>query len=361
MWFYNLIILVWALVSLRKKHWGTIRARFVGPSIPKKTTYRIWVHAVSLGEAKSVLPLLERFPEAEILFSTTTKTGFSIAKQFPHAFYLPLDLSWIMRRLSKAIDPDLFILVETDIWLNLLRAIKAPKVLVNGRLSKRSLRLYRYIPSLLRRLDLICVQSDAEKDRFAQLGLTNIHVTGNLKLDSTPHYPETSLAFPSQAITIALTHEGEEECILNHLPTHYPIMLAPRHPERFSTVANLIKRFPHKITLIDQVGVMDHCYKHSRAVIMGGSFVPGIGGHNIFEPLRHGLPVFYGPYMHAQESLLNSLEGWPHEQVTLDQLASRLEKRLQEPAQRMVAGGGTEKTYEILQKLLVKKGEHLVC
>ena len=133
MWFYNLIILVWALVSLRKKHWGTIRARFVGPSIPKKTTYRIWVHAVSLGEAKSVLPLLERFPEAEILFSTTTKTGFSIAKQFPHAFYLPLDLSWIMRRLSKAIDPDLFILVETDIWLNLLRAIKAPKVLVNAR------------------------------------------------------------------------------------------------------------------------------------------------------------------------------------------------------------------------------------
>ncbi len=333
--------------------------------LPKKRgEYRIWIHAVSLGETKAVKTLIDLIKEdhknVEIFISTTTQTGQSEAKKLsPFVFFLPIDVSWLMKKLVKKVNPDLFILVETDFWYNLLSALKknqTPIVLVNGKISSNSYKNFKKFKSfasdLFGKIDLFCLQSALDKERFQNLGITEnkLIVTGNIKFDNLPplqNIPGLHFPLEKKLVTIALTHENEEELILNELDHNQSIafLLAPRHPERFQKITKLLKKKnitfrtitqkgtgKEQVILIDKMGVMDECYAKSHAVIMGGSFTPSVGGHNIYEAARHGIPVIYGPYMHKQESLVHSLK--THNactQIPLSHLSQTLQKLLTTP------------------------------
>ena len=267
-------------------------------NIPKRKhgKIRIWVHAVSLGETKAIESFIthvrQELPDVEIVKSSITKTGLNQSKKrndiFDHCFYLPVDFSWRSRKMVKKIDPDLFILVENDFWPNLLNALKAngTKIaLVNGRISKSSFSKYKKVPSYAKMVfgnfDILCLQSQEHLKRFLDLGISadRATVTGNIKFDaSTLLNNNDSLNFPKDKtlVTIASTHEGEEEMILDSLKSmddSVCLLIAPRHPERFQKVAELLKEKNisyrkineagnghERVILVDIMGILDECF-----------------------------------------------------------------------------------------------------
>ncbi len=360
------------------------------PNIPlkKRGEYRIWIHAVSLGETKAIIPLLAEIKDAEIYITTATQTGQTEAKKITkNAFYLPIDFSFVMKKLVKRVDPDLFILVETDFWYNLLSELKKRGVktaLVNGKLSTKSYSRFKFFKSfanaLFDKIDLLCLQSNLDKERFVSLGINSekLAVTGNLKFDAkiAPSNRQ-DLNFPQSKnlVTIALTHNNEENLILNELEKleGYTFLLAPRHPERFKEISLLLKRkkipfrtitekpLPdERVILIDQMGVMDDCYEKSTAVIMGGSFVPHIGGHNIFEAARYNIPVLFGPYTHKQTSLIAALQHHQTiQQIPIEKLSSTLQTTLNQNVQKDPAHlletpfqGTSQRTWKLIKQTL---------
>ena len=361
----------------------------------KQGKIRIWVHAVSLGETKAIesfiIHIKQELPDVEIIKSSITKTGHarSLEKKeiFDYSFYLPIDFSWRARRLAKKINPDLFLLVENDYWPNLLLALKAQgtKVaLINGRLSTASYDRYSMIPGFAKRLfssfDIMCLQSELYRTRFCKLGVSEncMHITGNIKFDAkSVMNAKSGLVFPEnkKIITIASTHDGEEKLILKALremDDSVCLMIAPRHPARFSKVAELIEQEgiryrrineeghgDEKVILVDMMGVLDECFKKSSVAVLGGSFISDIGGHNIFEPVRLGTPVIYGPYMHKQEILVDQFK--KHKvgrQVELKNLKQTLEGYLngkfQEERVALLineVAGATERSWNVIKKL----------
>lgn len=346
---YSFFLLIWAAFMAVKLLFqgkgGKLLSRLRLPKIPPKgeKERRIWIHSVSLGETKAAAPLIkqikEELPDAKIYLSTLTVTGLQEAKksEFLEAcFLLPLDLPYLMKKLVKSVSPDLFIFIETDFWPGLLHELKAhgTKIaLINGKMSEKSFKRFQLLHPLTKRLfggiDLFCLQSEEYRKRFSALPINNekIVVTGNVKFDIIPQLKRyDDLHFPKRKkiVTIASTHEGEEELILNalgELGDDVCLLFAPRHPERFERVAAMLKGKgkafrligepsdgKEEIVLINRMGVMDHCFANSHAAIVGGSFITGVGGHNIFEPARHGLPVFYGPNMHTQKELVLAFE-----------------------------------------------------
>ncbi len=379
----------------KKDLWASLG--FKSPKVPgrKPGKIRIWVHAVSLGETKAIESFIshvrQELPDVEIVKSSVTKTGHeqSLKRKdiFDHAFYLPIDFSWRTRKLVKKIDPDLFILVENDYWPNLLNALKAhgTKIaLVNGRISLHSFKRYKMVPNYAKRLftlfDIMCLQASEHKKRFGILGMPEERtlVTGNIKFDATKVMrPSQDLNLPEnkRLVTIASTHEGEEEMILEALETmddSVCLLIAPRHPKRFEKVSELLdkKRVPYRkindeargderVILVDMMGVLDECFKKSNVAVVGGSFVKHVGGHNIFEPARLGVPVVYGPYMHNQEilvdqfkkhnvgkqvelvSLKETLEGYLGGELKDDGMPNLIEE----------VGGATQRSWDIIKKL----------
>ncbi len=361
-WIYNAILIL--IFSFRRgfRSFTTKKIDFSKAVERKEGETRIWIHASSLGEAKTAAPLINAIkkdlPQSTIFFSTGTATGYKEALsnggRIDFCFRLPLDLSWCMKKVVKRISPDLFILVESDFWLNLFRALKQksiPIVLVNGRISKNSTSLFKkslffskYMFSLI---DLCCLQEEEYVERFTALNVSSekIHVTGNLKYDIKKMLDcDLSLKFPKgkRLVTIASTHNEEEELILSSLKEvdeSICFLVAPRHPERFSIVKEYLNRekIPFRtiseeqnekdrIVLVDKMGVLGQCFKLSEAAIIGGSFIEQIGGHNIYEPAQFGIPVLYGPYMDKQQGLVKSLK--KHNigaQVELSKLKERLE------------------------------------
>lgn len=353
---YNIVLVMWAVCLLprifyqyvfQKKYRGNLLSR-LGFRFPKiahaEGRKRIWIHATSLGETKAVKPFIDQirkdYPDALLIFSSTTETGQTEAKKSDNCidvfFFLPLDFSWLMRKLVKVLQPDLFVLVESDFWYNLLRELKNAGVktaLVNGRVSLNSFKRYKRAPRFSKKLfssiDLYCVQTEAYKERFEALGALSyqVFVTGNLKFDVKKFFkPENGWNFPKnrELITVASTHEKEEEMIIDALKSMDPsvvFLLAPRHPERFDRVANLLRDKGiifrriredsiegERVILIDTIGLLDECFSRSKLAIIGGSFVSHIGGHNVYEPVKYQIPVIYGPYMQNQESLVEILE-----------------------------------------------------
>ncbi len=330
---YNLLLLIGTLILLpkwllQKKYQGS-RLQRLGFNLPPKSlkTPVIWIHMVSMGETRAMIPiyqsLREKHPNAAFFLSNTTKTGQEEAKRSlpnaDHYFFLPLDFSWVMNRLGKAIKPDLFLLSESDFWPNLLKALKSQGtkiVLLNGKISNRSHSRFKKLPlfskSIFNGIDHFCVQNQIYADRFLSLGIPKdkITVTGNLKLSiPTPilsasekaHWrAHFGLKATDRVITVASTHPGEEELILPQI-ANYKILLVPRHPERH---ASLQKKFTDsKIFLVTEMGILPICYQLSELAILGGSFIPGIGGHNVYEPLQSGIPVIFGPFMDNQQEL----------------------------------------------------------
>jgi 3-deoxy-D-manno-octulosonic-acid transferase len=311
------------------------------------TEESIWVHAVSVGEVLAARPILaglrERYPDLRLFLSTTTMSGQQIARSVADVdavFYFPFDFTFIVRRTLDLVKPRLFVMIETEIWPNLLRECRRRGVrtaLVNGRLSPRSYPRYRLVRPFIRRvladIDRFCVQSEEMARRFVSLGAdpARIVVTGSLKFDSLD--PSTApgrgrervLRFfritPGRPVLVAgSTSRGEEDTVIrafNRLRMttaggNALLILAARHPERFGEVEKLCQReglatarrsdlpidAEPKVdaVILDTIGELAQLYQIATAVFVGGSLVPS-GGHNILEPAVHGRPIIFGPHM----------------------------------------------------------------
>lgn len=336
------------------------------------------MHAVSIGEVRAIIPLFHKirqaYPDSAVLISTTTETGQAEAKcSMPDAsahFFLPLDFSWVIRRFLKQIQPTRLILCESDFWYHLLKIAKERGVridLINGKVSERSCSRFQKFAFFTRKLfanvDLLCVQSDRYRDRFLSMGIPKekIFVNGNLKLDSIAKkmttderkaFKESFDLSPSDRIlVIGSTHSPEEEWILSALKSVWKkvpdlkVILVPRHPERFHEVATLMqrkkmafrllsdkKKGSSRLILIDAMGKLNQCYQIADLAIVGGSYTPHVGGHNIFEPVAFGVPVLFGPYMSSQPDLEEIvLASGAGKQVNMQQLPKTLIQFLEEP------------------------------
>lgn len=344
---YNSALALYSLTYLpkifSKKY--TERRHFKMPDIQKGSKPLIWIHAVSVGETKAVAKLadmLKKHYNATLVISNITGTGHQEAKKsLPFADYhilLPLDFSWTMKSLISKAKPNLVILTETDFWYHFLKCSHdegAKIALVNGKISVRSYDRLQRLPWLASRLfryvDLFCVQSDLYADRFANLGVSKelIHTIPNLKYDDTPAPIDAATmdAFKQKlgihqgeyVVVAGSTHPGEEALILKgFLEAKIPqskLLIVPRHPERFNKVAEELKglgvkfsRFSEgvateQVILVDAMGVLRKCYSAGSIALVGGSFVPGIGGHNILEPAFSEIPVLFGPFMEGQAEM----------------------------------------------------------
>lgn len=357
---YNFFLGLFALVSLPKvllkkeKYQKSLRAK-LGLELPKPLEKGegvvCWIHAVSVGETKAAIPLLKKikaqFPTSIVVVSSTTETGHEEAKRSlkdaDSHFFLPLDFSWTMEKLVSLIKPDVLILMEGEFWFNLVQEAKkqgAAVVLANGKLSEISLERFSLLPFFTKRLfapiDHLCLQSADHLERFEDLGVHphKMTVTGNLKLDTpmmqmTPSEKdywkeELGIIQHDRILTIGSTHPGEEELILDAMKTVWKelpdvkLLLVPRHPERFEEVAQLLekrkapfvtytsrreKNRREKVILIDTMGFLTSCFQLAEVTVVGGSFIRGVGGHNIFEPIQCGKPVIFGPHMESQREL----------------------------------------------------------
>ena len=302
----------------------------------------LWIHAVSLGETRAAVPLIralqERYPGRPVLVTTMTPTG---SRQVRDSFgnrvfhvYLPYDLPAAVQRFLQRTRPALGVIMETELWPNLLQACQdatIPIVIANARLSARSARGYRCLSGLSRAMlnntSLVAAQTEADGARFIQLGLDpgKLKVTGNIKYDLTlpeglaQYGQETRQAlFGARPVWIAAsTHQGEDEAILTaftQLQQHFPellLILTPRHPQRFDEVYALCQQ--RKLSVVrrssgaactsaiqvylgDSIGELLMLYALADVAFVGGSLVPS-GGHNVLEPAQLGVPVVFGPHM----------------------------------------------------------------
>lgn len=365
----DLILLLYCLVIAPKIAWERLsgkkhpaffqRLGFSLPSSNRETV--LWLHAVSVGEVKAAAPffslLKRKYPNAWFCITTTTHTGQEEAKrslQGADAYlYLSFDFSFVVQRFVKKLKPDLFFLVESDIWPNLLNKIKkrGGKVfLISGKISARTASRWSRVPFLAKKIfsnfDLICLQSEEYAKRFLPLVTdpTKICITGNLKFDmKRQEGVGQQIASDIPFLTVSCTHASEEDSLLDLLlPGPWKIFLAPRHPERFEEVAQLLERKKIsylrlsqmqkytqdvKVILVDAMGRLAACYSKSKLAIVGGSFIPGIGGHNVLEPCLYSCPCIFGPYTFAQKELVQKvLDGNAGLQCSLDNIEECIEK-----------------------------------
>jgi 3-deoxy-D-manno-octulosonic-acid transferase len=333
-----------------QKYIGSLRQRlgFLPITFNLDGEDSIWIHAVSVGEALTaralVADLRTRYPRLRLFVSTTTIAGQQVARRslqdVDAIFYFPFDWMFIVNRTLNLVRPRLFIMMETEIWPNLLRSCRARgirTVVINGRISSRSYPRYRLVRPFFRRVladvDRFCMQSEESARRLIDLGAdpARVSVTGSLKFDSLETPQSTShgkprervLRFfrlpPTRTVIIAgSTMKGEEAAVLRafaRIKAGVPnalAVLAPRAPERFAEVERLARDAGFAVTrrsdlpidaepradvvVLDSIGELAQLYQVATAVFVGGSLVDH-GGHNILEPAVFGKPVVFGPHM----------------------------------------------------------------
>ncbi len=308
-----------------------------GATLPAEP--RCWIHAVSVGETITAVPLVDairqRWPELSVVLSTVTPTGAQVARErlagrAVHR-YFPLDLPGPVGREVDAVRPRFFIAMETELWPNFLRALAArgvPCMIANGRVSDRSFRRYRLVRGLLagvlRRISAFGMQSDEDARRIVALGAPaeRVVVTGSLKADAATESEGLEwerilgLAADDPLWIAGSTHRGEEEVVLDafvRLRARVPrlvLLLAPRHPERAGDVERLVRErgldgvrrtaLPgagrrRDVIVLDTVGELAQIYRLGAAVFVGGSLTDN-GGHNMLEPALRARPVLFGPH-----------------------------------------------------------------
>ena len=354
---YSLLTLVVFIVVSPYFLYQAIRFKKYTPSLGQRLGYlpisfnvdldpSIWIHAVSVGEALTARALAAdlkaRYPRLRLFLSTTTIAGQQVARRSVQrvdaVFYFPFDFAFIIKRTLDVVKPQLFIMMETEIWPNLLRLCRkrgVKTVMINGRISSRSYPRYRLIRPFFKRvladIDRFCMQSEESARRLIDLGAdpSRVTVTGSLKFDSlelpspASHGKPRLLRFfrmsPARPVIVAgSTFRGEEAAVLRAfsrvkttMPTAVAI-LAPRQPERFAEAERLardagfatIRRSELPIDaepradviVLDSIGELAQLYQLATAVFVGGSLVDH-GGHNILEPAIFGKPIVFGPYM----------------------------------------------------------------
>jgi 3-deoxy-D-manno-octulosonic-acid transferase len=380
---------------------GCYRTRMAGPVI--------WLHAVSVGETRACAPLLhallDAHPDYSVLLTHMTPTGRATAAELfgelaprVQSVYLPYDVPWAIRRFLRHFHPRIGILMETELWPNLIegcRRSNTPLTMVNARLSERSARGYGRIGSLARnafaRLSAIGAQTEGDSRRMAELGARNLLVTGNIKFDIAP--PAEMLALGTsfrnrfgpqrQVLVAASTREGEEgpllEAFARLCAPDVLLILVPRHPQRFDEVARLVKRTGLKVQrrsldvpvmadtrvwLGDSMGEMYAYYSAADVALIGGSWEK-LGGQNPIEATAVGCPVIVGPHTFNFSAVCNqAIEAGAA--VRADNIEDGLHRALEilhSPALRKTMGdagrdfaqshrGATARTVNLLTPLL---------
>jgi 3-deoxy-D-manno-octulosonic-acid transferase len=311
----------------------------------------LWIHAASVGEVWAAAPLVEqvrrRRAEIQLLISTTTVSGRAVAEKLqPDAVtLLPIDGWRVVDRVLAAVRPRALVLVETEIWPGLLRAAQrtgTPVVVVSGRLSERSWRRARWVGPLyraaLKRVAAFGMQSEEDARRIVALGAPaeRVQVAGSLKAGGLGAVPESAVeGLDGRPVLVAAsTQPGEEEFVLEaardlwDVSPELLLVVAPRRPERFDTVAGLVERSglryqrrsamrdavrpETQILLLDTLGELTGALPKCRAAFVGGT-VAALGGHNVLEPALFGVPVAFGPHTEnvatAARALLESTAG----------------------------------------------------
>ena len=366
--FLLLTLPYWLLQMLRHgKYRAGLRQRLgsVPAALAAETTKpAIWVHAVSVGEVIASSAVIEqlrqKFPTHRVLVSTTTATGQQLAaRRFgaENVFYFPLDFAFAIRPYLDALRPDLVVVAETEFWPNFLRLTKsrgAAIAVINCRISDRSFpgykRLRFWFPRLLTKtlnnVDIFLAQSEEDRRRLVEIGApaANVTVVGNLKFDVGAPTPPPIVAslrasFENSAagpiLVCGSTLEGEEGALLsafrNILVTHpnAVMILAPRHPERFQPIAELVEQLGFRmwrrslwadekgaaerrsaealtggVFLVDSIGELAALYSLATIAFVGGSLVPR-GGHNIIEPALYGVPIVTGNHYENFRDVVN--------------------------------------------------------
>jgi 3-deoxy-D-manno-octulosonic-acid transferase len=379
----------------------------------------VWLHCVSVGETQAARPLVERIrkelPHHALVVSTVTLTGQKLARdlfreQAARVVYFPFDWRWSVRRALNALSPSVVVVMETELWPNFLRECKAreiPVALVNGRISRKSFGRYLKIRFFLRHvldcLSIAVMQSEQDAERILQLGMTKERVfsAGNLKFEAvgnTDQKTDFKNRFGLQSdvplVLAASTHAPEEKIVLESLrklresQPGVRLMIAPRHPERFNEVAELIGASglswarrtdapastdtSATVILLDTIGELPSTYSYASVVFVGGSIVDR-GGHNVLEPAAHGVAVITGAHthnFHAIVALLNEakaiLQLGPVEGgeavVALAEALRRLlvneewRRELGDRAKQLIAAnqGAVEKTMKLIAPLFAQ-------
>jgi 3-deoxy-D-manno-octulosonic-acid transferase len=404
------VVLPFAMIRLWRKgrlnpgyreHWRERLARAL-PEGP----FDLWIHAVSVGEARAMLPLIEALliPYPRVLVTCTTPTGRATASALlgdrATVAYLPFDAPWLVSRFLTAVRPHLGLLIETELWPGLCDAAQrahVPLWLVNARLSERSARGYArggaLTHAMMACLTGVAAQTETHAVRLRQLGAAPVVVTGNLKFDmaiTTEANPASAalaahLAHPNHGRPFWVagsTREGEEVLLLDALQGH-PLrgravaVLVPRHPERWDAVvaAALDRGFcvarrtdvqiaaDVEVIVGDSMGEMLAYYGRARAVVMGGTFA-GTGGQNLIEPCALGVPVVLGPsvfnFQEAADEAISSgaAVAVPHANAALDAITHWFDHEPARAAAAEKAGafvaahrGATARTVALLARL----------
>jgi 3-deoxy-D-manno-octulosonic-acid transferase len=376
----------------------------------------LWIHASSVGELNAVSPLINCMTSGDsgrsILITTMTPTGHDLAiKKYgglSTVSYVPVDLPGIINKVWDVARPRVLVLVETEIWPNLLNQARisgTPVVIVNGRLRERTVSSFRKWSGLfgpaLDALTTVCVQSEVEKSKYLEAGVKAecIIVTGNMKYDVD--IPEINrdlfkdkfrISSEARVIVAGSTHGGEEELVLEafkaccEIDGNTVLVIAPRHDRRFSEIANLLEREgcnykkrtdlkekPHdpltggQVLLLDTLGELSEVYGSAEMVILGGSFAK-IGGHNPVEPAGWGVPIIIGPHHDTitvdaaflsdtgglvvvdETGLVDQCRKWWGNQDELEVMGGILREKLVENK------GAALRNFEIIQKIMDENG-----
>lgn len=337
---------------LYRQRWAERLGFYPAAALPRLQGGCVWVHAVSVGETLAAVPMVEQlllcYPDTQIVMTTTTPTG---SERVRAAFgdrvlhvYAPWELPGAVARFFNAFRPSLVLLLETELWPNIVATAAArqvPVMLINGRLSERSQRGYARFPALvkpmLNALHCLAVQTPADATRFHELGAADskIVVTGSVKFDIDPDESLRQSAVrwrqqlgPRPVWIAASTHAGEDEPVLTahkQLKMRFPdalLILVPRHPERFAEVGELARAKGFSVLkrseavqvdtncdvyLGDTMGELMQMFGFADVAFVGGSLAD-VGGHNLLEPSAWGLPVLTGPHLHNFALIAQLLE-----------------------------------------------------
>ncbi|MEZ0343725.1 MAG: glycosyltransferase N-terminal domain-containing protein [Caldimicrobium sp.] len=350
----------------------------------------IWIHAVSVGEVLVIAPLIKNLAEQyNIILTTITDTGRLVAQnRFSNLpvriYYLPLDLERPLLKFFHKTQPQVLLIAETEIWPNLIRIIseKIPVALINGRISERSFKRYKFFKfffkPLFNKLKFLAVQEEIYAQRLIKIGVNpeKIKVVGNLKFEliiPERDFPELK-NLPRPLIIAGSTHFPEEEIILKSFLKALDkgsLILVPRHPERFKEVEHLIMKNIDKdieflkyselktslknfkkakaVLLFDEMGILSSLYKICDLAIIGGSFIPH-GGQNPLEAIYWKKPVITGPYMNNFPFVRDFVKEKALIQVYSEKLSETLKNLIENPK---IAQEIAERAYQLFQN---KKG-----
>ncbi|MGL5719443.1 MAG: 3-deoxy-D-manno-octulosonic acid transferase [Alphaproteobacteria bacterium] len=334
---------LWVRLQKGKENPQRVREKWAAPSVPRPAGRLIWIHGASIGESRAALGLIQKLlaadPGLSILVTTVTKDSATLMRtSLPgRAFHqmLPLDAPRVVQRFLDYWKPERAFFIESDFWPFLLREVrrrKIPAFLLNGRVSEQSFRRWLWVPllsrSLLSTFKACLTPSQTQAQRLRRLGAKTVQVTGNLKLTLPPLPVDESLVASLKTACLGRrlwlasnTHEGEEALLLKlhaELLKSFPellLFLCPRHISRREELELLLQQQglayqrlslwlqnPRsfgavQVVMGDTLGNVGELYALHDLVVMGGSFLPKIGGHNLVEPAQQGCCIVHGPFM----------------------------------------------------------------